>query len=298
MAEMHEVFGGNLDQSGTPTLKVLILNSGGHPVTGLTFSDVTLNYMRAPDTVLNAFALSGSNFIEVGSGLYRVVLDATVLAHIGTLVLYFSGAGFKDFTYRYYVQAKNPGNVQVTITVETVAPTPLPDTQVDIWDSGLTSLLWSGVTDSSGEVVVALNPGSYKVLLRRTRTSFTVPETLAVTGPTPETQTYNGAEISVPASSNPNVCVIYGNIYDISGVPDDQVSPDYVAVHAQKTQGLIHTGGRFYTADKQVVKADANGYFEMELVQGIQVVIRIPRVGVDKTITVPALATVDLSTLV
>lgn len=295
---MREVFGGNLDQSGTPTIKVLILDAGGNPVTGLAFGDVTLNYMRAPDTVLNAFALSGANFIEVGSGMYRVVLDATTLAHIGTLVLYFSGAGFENFTYRYYVQANNPGNVQVTITIETVTPTPLPDTQVDIWDSGLTSLLWSGVTNNSGQVVVALNPGSYKVLLRRTRTTFTVPEDLTVTGPTPETQTYNGAELSVPASSNPNVCVIYGNIYDISGVPDDQVSPDYVAVTAQKTQSLIHTGGRFYTSDKVTVKSDANGYFEMELAQGIQVVIRIPRVGVDKSITVPVAATVDLSTLV
>lgn len=295
---MREVFGGNLKQSDAPTVKVLILDASGAPVTGLTSADLTLRYLRSPDTGFNALALSGASFIEVGDGIYRVVLNATVLAHIGTLVFYFSGAGFENFTYRFNVEANNPGNVQVTFTIETVDPTPLPDTQIDIWDSSLTSLLWSGVSDNSGQAVVALNPGSYKVLLRRTRTSFTVPETLTVTGPSPETKTYNGSELAAPASSNPNVCVITGNIYDISGIPDNQVSPDFVSIFAQKAQNVTHLSGRFYTSDKITVKADASGYFELELAYGLRVTIKIPRVGVDKEITVPSSPTVDLSTLV
>lgn len=295
---MREVFDGNLKQSESPTIKVLFLDAANDPVTGLTFADVTMRYLRLTDTGFNAFALNGTNFIEVSDGIYRIALDSTALALVGPIVFYFSGAGFENFTYRYSIESNNPGNVQLTITVETVAPVPLPDTQVDIWNSSLTSLLWSGVTDNSGQVVVALNPGVYKVLLRRTRTSFTVPESLTITGPSAETVTFNGDEIATPASSSPNVCVVYGNIYDISGVPDNQVSPDYVSIHAQKTQGLIHSGGRFYTSDKTTVKADENGYFELELAQGIQVNIKIPRVGVDKTITVPVSATVDLSTLV
>ena len=295
---MIEVYNGLLEQSDAPTIKVLFLDASGNPVPGLIFSDVTLRYLRKPDTSFNAFALSGANFIELSDGIYKITLDGTVLAYVGELLLYFSGGLFENFTYRQTVQSKNPGNVQVTITVETVTPEPLPDTQVDIWDNGQTILLWSGVTDSSGQVVVALNPGSYKVLLRRTRTSFTVPETLTVIGPSAETKTYNGTEISIPASSNPDVCVVYGYVYDITGVPDDQISPDYIALTAQRTPGLIHLSGRFITVDESDVRVSDSGYFEIELIRGLQVKLEAPRFGLYKTITVPNQATVDLSTLV
>jgi hypothetical protein len=294
---MRELFVGGLNQSSQEKLTLLLLDSSGNPVTGLIFSDLTFQYIREGDTSLMNYILSAGIFNEVGSGIYQIDITSAITAYEGILQIIMSGGTIETTLFRYDVVAGVPGNVQVTITVDDGLGTGFPDTQVDIWDSGQTTMLWSGVTNSSGQVVTALNPGSYKVLLRRSRTSFTVPESLTVVGPGAETVTFSGTETSLSTPTSPDTCIIYGSIFDINGEADDQMSPESIVVTAHRTRTPIAYSGRLYTLDKEEVKAGSDGVFEIVIARGINIKLTIPRVGIEKIFTVPDAASVDIATL-
>lgn len=294
---MREFFAGSLDQGEAEQLIVLFLDNLSDPVLGLTSADVTFKYMRQGDIALNAYPLSVSNFFEISDGLYRIILDAAITSYVGTLKIFLSGPLFDDFLMRYDVIAGVPGNVQVTINIEDGVAVPLPETQVDIWNSAQTLLLWSGVSDINGQIVTALNPGSYKVLLRRNRTSFTVPETLSVVGPGAESETYVGTELSLISPTVPDTCIIYGDIFDIDGVADDQMSPDAIIIRAIRSKTPVYLGTRLLTIDPVEVRADQSGHFEITLIRGMSVNLEIPRLMWRKTFTVPNQASENIINL-
>jgi len=295
---MRELYVGELKQGQAQTINILLLNAAGAPVSLLTPADVTLEYMRVGDLAFNPFALNPANFVEILAGFYQITLDSIVTAIEGNLVLRLTGIPFDWTGLRYYVQGTaNLGNVQTTITIVDATLVPLPETQVDIWDSGMTGLIWSGTTDVAGQVNVAINPGTYNVLLRRHRTVFTVPEILTVVGPAPVTVQYTGAELSLVTPTNPDTCVVFGDIFDIDGVPDDQVSPESIIITARRTRSPIATGTRLYSLDPSEVRADASGHFEILLARNLKVNLKIPRIGLDKTFTVPDAPSADIVTL-
>jgi len=291
---MREVYAGSLDQGDPNDLIVVLLDSSGDPVLGLTWSDINFTYLRSLDTSFQVYTLDAAKFFEISSGVYRIVLDSVIAAYIGNLRILLSNITIDNVLLRYAVVAGVPGNIQVTITIDDGAVTPFPSTQVDIWNDIQTLLLWSGITDINGQVVTSLNPGTYKVLLRRNRTAFTVPETLTVTGPTAETQTYSGAELSLTSPTSPDTCVIYGDVYDIDGSLDDQMSPDAIIIRAVRTRTPIYIGNKLLTIDPIDIRADQSGHFEITLIRGMQVTLDIPRIAWRKTFTVPSMASQNL----
>lgn len=294
---MRELYAGSLKQGNAETIFVTILDSLGDPVLGLTDTDITFQYIRTGDTLFNLLPLLGI-ITEISSGVYKINLDPAVTAYVGVLRILLTGAPFDDVYLRYDVTAGVPGNIQVTLTIEDGVSTPFPEVQVDIWNDAQTLLLWSSVTDINGQVVTALNPGTYKVLLRRNRTVFTIPETLIVTGPSPETQTYTGSELTLVSPTSPDTCIIYGDIYDINGVPDDQMSPESIIITATRSRTPVFTGSRLLTVDPIDVRADQSGHFEITLIRGIQVSVDIPRVQFKKQFTVPDQASENIVNII
>ena len=295
---MRELYKGAIFQGDSSIIIVALLDASGVPVTGKTFSDIAFcKYSRDGEAPFNTFTLNGVNFTEIADGFYKLILDGTVTAFDGVLNIYLSGATFDDILYSYTVKAKDPGNVMVTLTVNDQIPINLANTQVDIWDSGMTTLLWSNSKNSSGQVVLSLNPGIYKVLIRKSRVSFTTPETLTVVGPTAETATFSGTSVIPSSPTAPNLCVIYGSIYDIEGAVDDGTSPDPVIILAQRGRSTSVVDGRIYTNDTSRTKPDEDGYFEVELVRNMSVTISIERSGINKKVTVPDQVSAALTSL-
>lgn len=87
------------------------------------------------------------------------------------------------------------GANQTTITVNDSVPAPISGVQVQVFNSAQTVLLDVKSTDASGQVVFALNDGSYKVVMSKNQYSFTVPEDLTVSGVT--TDDYTGSPIVI-----------------------------------------------------------------------------------------------------
>ncbi len=101
---------------------------------------------------------------------------------------------------------KANGVNQVTITVNDGVPVPILGVEVQIWNAAETVMLDTKETDSSGQVVFALDDGAYKVRLAKPQYSFTVPEDLTVSGTT--TDTYSGTAIVITPGSGAGECEV------------------------------------------------------------------------------------------
>lgn len=188
-----------------------------------------------------------------------------------------------------YMATATPGANQVTITVTESDTTPIPDVSVLIYNAGQTALLKTGTTDSNGQVVVALDDGSYRVRLDKLLVNFTVPEVLTVSGDT--TDTYIGA-IVVPAV-DPSLQAIIINPLTL-GVS----YADGASIYAQSTGANLFVGGAAITK-KKIYAVDMGSYFQLNVAKGAVVTVFGSSEGVvflDKTITVTSDNSKDIST--
>ena len=297
---MRDVYYGQIYQSDSHRLHILVRDSAGDPVTGLLFSDISVSYLRSVDTSAQVLPLSGPDWTEISNGIYILDIPSVISTFTGLLTMIITGSLFDDIVARIDVVAKNPGNVQLNILVEDSGNIAIAGVQVDIWNSNDTAIVWSGVSDINGEVVTALLPGSYKVRPRGNQIDFgSLPISLTVTGPSIESLTITGNALATPsAPSDPNVCRIFGYVYDICGIPDNQTSPDYIAINVQRDAKQYKLNNYLLTMDGVRIGIDENGYFEFDLVRGLTVHLKIPRLNLEKNFVVPDQASENLINII
>ena len=184
------------------------------------------------------------------------------------------------------------GANQVDLTIEEVDTTPIPDVKISIMNSDSTVLLATGMSDSNGEASFALDDGTYKVLLSRIGWTFTVPETLVV-DESPETDTYNGTEVSMGSPPSADICRIGEFCVDQIGVPLSSVT-SYAAI----TDKPFDDGSGAYETEKIVGTYSAvTGLVYWDIVKGATVLVEIKEIGIHKKYTVPDQANARLGDL-
>ena len=95
-------------QSQAANLVCFITTLAGAPATGLTFSTVTASYRKEGAGVFTAKALTGVNFIEIGSGVYTVGFTSGELDTAGSFTFIVTG-----------------GTINQIVTIATVSATAL-----------------------------------------------------------------------------------------------------------------------------------------------------------------------------
>jgi hypothetical protein len=180
------------------------------------------------------------------------------------------------------------GSEMVTLTVQTSGLVAVPDVSVGIYDSANTALISLHTTDSNGQVVTALNDGTYKVRLRKAGYTFTVPETLTVSGTTSDSFTATAWAPSAPSAVD--LCVVFGTLVDAGG------DPLTGAVIEARVAVPDAVGGYRLVNPKETATTDADGYFELELVRGAHVNLICTPAGIRGTFLVPASASQDFAT--
>lgn len=183
------------------------------------------------------------------------------------------------------------GANQVTIQVEiTGGAVPIPDVQVQVFNSDQSLVITKGITNVSGQKVFALDNGTYKVRLYKAGYSFTVPETIVVSGN--GTFILDGVvvEIGVPLSAN--TCRVYEWCFG----PDDSTPLATVTAEA-KIVALPYDYNTKLHAGSVITKVyDANtGKLYWDIVYGASVQFTINELGVDDTKTIPALTSKRLT---
>ena len=172
------------------------------------------------------------------------------------------------------------GASQVTVNIQDLSSNPVQGAQVDFYDATNTTFLTRHFTDINGQVVVAIDDGTYAVRIWASGYAFTVPETLLVLGD--GSATFQGQSFLSPtAPSGPDKCVIYGQILDAGGSPVVGAEVDANAVTPQAGGG--------YIIGPQIASTitDAAGYFELELLRNIEVNFVIDDADINVIKTVP-----------
>lgn len=194
-----------------------------------------------------------------------------------------------DFREGQVLESIGTGARQVTIHVQDTALVDVQGVQVDIFDSTNTILLVQLFTDINGDAVVAIDDGTYSVRLFKSLFSFTVPETLVVTGD--QTTTYTGTAFAAPIPSAPNLCVIFGTIRNAAGIPLAGVCIQAFATKLPQDVGGAQLGEKIAE-----VRTDTAGFFQIELVRTLVVRFIVEGTDFDQIKTVPDLASQDLTT--
>ena len=185
------------------------------------------------------------------------------------------------------------GNRAVTISVKDVdTEGPIPDAQVYVRDSTGTTIEAGSATNGNGEVVFNLWDGTYRVYISKLGNyQFTVPETLVVSGDV--TETYRGHSLTPAPPPDPEMCMIYGWLYEIGGTPwvEQTFRVSLYSPPPNLVNIVIGTGA-------WTVLTDATGYFSFNAFRGSQIRLDIPQASIEETIVlVPDQASIKLKVL-
>ena len=187
------------------------------------------------------------------------------------------------------------GSVAVTFTVVDQNSNPVPDVKITVQNSTSSITLAGAYTNTNGQALVALNPGTYNVLYYKTFYTFTgLPQVITV----PNTSSYAVNESCIsfqPASTTPGICNLYAYLTDASG---NIVVGEMV--RAKLTSNFPYSPGLSMLATKNNVEAfsDSSGFVSLPLIIGGTYEISSPALFITITdFVIPNQASLDLSTL-
>ena len=227
-----------------------------------------------------------------------VANDPVTFATVGAYVLVWyknnSDATLVPFLAQDIFILNAPGKESVTIWTRDPAAAPggSPLTGVTVVVSTATGTqLAQGVTDNTGMLALDVPPGNIVLTLLKSGVVFSVNnfgfevvntslEQWVNTIPL-ETSTF-APTVSGPAISV-DMCTLFLSLYGMDGLP---------LPHADIQVGLISGPGMFSGAGvfdtRRVYKTDSNGHAVFDLVQGIQVEVVMPTIGLRRLVTVPS----------
>ena len=104
-----------LTQNQAADLVVILTDSSNVPVTGLTFSDVTADYRKEGQGSFTSYTLDGTNFTEIGDGVYTIGFTTSEIDTVGTFTVKVNGASIQQ-----YVTIANVLAAGTSPTIETV----------------------------------------------------------------------------------------------------------------------------------------------------------------------------------
>jgi len=166
----------------------------------------------------------------------------------GNLDAKISGIGAGSGVYSYSLVTFNTGLQQV-----------IPSVSVAIRNLGQTALLAVGVTNSSGAVSFNLDAGKYLAVARAPGYLFECHDTITVGGDAADT--VFGALFDPGVPAGPQLCRVYGHLYDLSGNPRQGTT-----VSAALPSGVVRFDGVIVSPTGIVATTDEDGYFYLDLI--------------------------------
>lgn len=144
---------------------------------------------------------------------------------------------------------------------ETGSELPIPEADYEIWDESNSVRLHSGEdSDNNGNQEFNLNPGNYKVKLRKPYWNFPIVTDLTV--PVGGTDlTIHGERLLPSVPSDPNLCVVYGYLYGVDG----QKLPGANIVAELNDLSAFKNSIKIAEMTNEAV-SNEEGYFELELI--------------------------------
>lgn len=174
---------------------------------------------------------------------------------------------------------------------ETSTTTPLSAVHVAAYAGS--DLEASGDTNTSGKVVFHLDAGIYAMRYHKAGVTFSVTDTITITGDA--TVTRYGTPVAIPVPSSGSACTLYDFCYDqSSGSPMASVTATArITALPYNYDGKLHTG-----ASVTGTYSAVTGLLYWDIAQGATVLVTIEEVGVIRErVIIPAQGSVRLGTL-
>lgn len=187
------------------------------------------------------------------------------------------------------------GSVAVTFTVLDQNTLPVPGVKITVKNSTSAINLAVIYTDTNGQAVAALDPGTYNVFYSKAFYAFGIlPQVIVV----PNVASYSVSESCTsfqPASVTPGICNVFAYLTDASG---NAVVGEMV--RAKLTSNFPFSPGLSMLATKSNIEvlSDSNGFVTLPLIVGGTYEINSPALFLTITdFLIPNQASLDLSTL-
>jgi hypothetical protein len=189
-----------------------------------------------------------------------------------------------------YGGAGGTGPLQCTVTVLDTDSAPIYGAQAQIWDSSLTTLQATGLTDANGVFQPMLDAGTYKTMTsKQTDYTFTNPGTFTVSSGT-RTKTIVGTAIPDPVPPSLDVQLLYLYPSDVSETIDQNAK---VYIYPSDKNESV---GSFALSKKRVMVWSATRLrFEVYVAKGAALYVEGTSYGPKPFIDLDFIATNDAS---
>ncbi len=171
-----------------------------------------------------------------------------------------------DGTFGKYVDAEISGigsgsgiYSHSVVTYDSTIDQVIPGVVTAVRNLDQTSLLAVGRTDPDGIVSFNLDAGSYLLVASASGYLFQTPAPIEVTGGSIDT--VFGEQFDPGTPSSPNLCRVYGYLYDLNGNPDEGVT-----VSATLPSGVVRFDGIIVSPHRVSTVTDSEGYFSLDLI--------------------------------
>lgn len=286
--------------------KTLYLTFNDSPVPGILFSQVTVELKKQGQLAFIPKVMTTNDWVDLGGGLYSLILSEQDTDTLGTLVYRVTGAGFNNVVFgdlsivtpdaaqvsQSFFQDQ-PAEQTVYLELAGVPATAVAPNQVtcQFKKAGLVGFETKSITNENW---FNLGYGYYTIRFTAAELSRVGSFIYTLSGSSFDNFVYG--EFTVLPTQNPytkNQCRVTGKLLSVGGAPPNgmfRVSARIVEFPARFRDSVV-------VADQTYAYPDSTGSFAMDLIRGATVIIEIPRAGIRHQVVIPDTPTADLISL-
>jgi hypothetical protein len=283
-------------------------------VLGLTAADllVAIRYRGARMSPQPAWVLDDPD----DEGEYRISVAADVFAQEGLYQIEIQVPTHKqNFATDIQVirnladviQGMYMGTQTIALRVRDQAAGAVGDAAVQVFDEYLSTIVQAGKSaQSDGILTTTLDPGTYKVVVSKSLYAFNNPHVIEVANTPGVTQSFDlvGDRLTIATPVAPTLCRIYGYLMSMTGTVSDSYSV-HVEGKGSGTNAYV-TGAGGIDPEAQGVAQDSKtvypnkstGIWQIDLVRGCYVRVRIDAQRIDRSFRVPDTAVINFMDII
>lgn len=191
----------------------------------------------------------------------------------------------------FTIKTTSGGVNSVLITVDD-GVNPILGVDVAVYDSTNAVYITGGKSNSSGQLTLYLDDGTYSVRLRKVGVDFTNPETLTVSGDTEET--FSGETVSVGVPADSDTCRVYEYCYNQAGTNPLSSVTAYATIESYPYD---YDGKLHYSLKVAGTYDSTTGLVYWDIVVGCVVLFKITELGMNYRKTIPDEASARISSI-
>lgn len=286
--------------------RTILLTLLGTPVTGVTHSQVVVQYKKAGQLSFQSFTTLTTNWIELGDGYYTLIFGPLQTDTTGTFVYKATGSAFDNLVFEqlniideatagdqqaYFQDAPSERTVYLELAGTAAAAVPASAVTCKIKKAGQIGFYPKVLNEENW---INLGGGYYTIRFAAADMSRVGSFIYTLGGADFDNFAYDEfAILAAPDTTVKDKCIVKGQFVGLAGAnPGMQIR-----VAAHPVEFPAKSSNKVVIADEVFTYLDHEGRFELPLLRGAVCVIEVPRAAIRHQIIVPDQDSADLMDL-